>query len=72
MVRHLPPLFGYRILTLFFISAILRLVVSWTMPRMLKEVRHVEHVSSLDLFFSMIRLRSIPGNDRNSLRNAQS
>lgn len=71
MVRHLPPLFGYRILMLFFISAILRLVVSWTMPRMLKEVRHVEHIKSLDLFFSMIRLRSIPGIDRNSLRNAQ-
>jgi len=71
MVRHLPPLFGHKILALFFISAMLRLAVSWTMPRMLKEVRHVEHIKSLDLFFSMIRLRSIPGIDRSSLRNAQ-
>lgn len=71
IVKYLPPLFGYKILMLFFISAILRLAVAWTMPRMIKEVRHVEHVSSLDLFFSMIRLRSIPGNDHNSLRNAQ-
>lgn len=71
MVRNLPPLFGHKILALFFISAMLRLAVSWTLPQMLKEVRHVEHIKSLDLFFSMIRLRSIPGNDRNSLRNAQ-
>ena len=71
IVRYLPPLFGYKFLMLFFISAILRIAVAWTMPRMIKEVRHVDHISSLDLFFSMIRLRSIPGNDRNSLRNAQ-
>lgn len=71
MVRHLPPLFGYKILMLFFISAMLRLAVSWTLPRMLKEVRHVEHIKSLDLFFSMVRLRSIPGIDRSSLRNTQ-
>ncbi len=71
IVKHLPPLFGHKVLMLFFISAVLRLAVAWTMPRMIKEVRHVERVSSLDLFFSMIRLRSIPGNDRNSLRNAQ-
>ena len=71
MVRYLPPLFGHKILMLFFISAMLRLAAAWIMPRMLKEVRHVEHIKSLDLFFSMIRLRSIPGIDRNSLRNAQ-
>lgn len=71
IVKYLPPLFGHKILMLFFISAILRLVVAWTMPRMLKEVRHVEHIKSLDLFFSMIRLRSIPGIDRGSLRNVQ-
>ena len=71
LVKYLPSLFGHKLLMLFFISAILRLIVSWTMSRMIKEVRNVEHIKSLDLFFSMIRLRSIPGNDRNSLRNAQ-
>ena len=71
MVRHLPPLFGHKILALFFISAMLRLAVSWALPRMLKEVRHVEHIKSLDLFFSMIRLRSIPGIDRGSLRDVR-
>ncbi|HCI44570.1 MAG TPA: hypothetical protein DE315_03445 [Candidatus Omnitrophica bacterium] len=71
MVRYLPPLFGHKILMLFFISAMLRLAAAWIMPRMLKEVRHVEHIKSLDLFFSMVRLRSIPGIDRSSLRNAQ-
>lgn len=71
MIKYLPPLSGHKLLMLFFISAIFRLAVSLILPRMIKEVRHVEHIKSVDLFFSMIRLKSIPGNDRNSLRNAQ-
>lgn len=71
LIRYLPPLSGYKILSLFFISACLRMGVSWLLPRILKEVRNVDHVKSVDLFFSMIRLRSIPGIDRSSLRNAQ-
>ncbi|MBI5415262.1 MAG: MFS transporter [Candidatus Omnitrophica bacterium] len=71
LVRYLPPLSGYKILSLFFISACLRLGVSWFLPQILKEVRNVDHVKSVDLFFSMIRLRPILSSDRNGLRNAQ-
>ncbi len=71
LVRYLPPLSGYKILSLFFISACLRLGVSWFLPRVLKEVRNVEHVKSVDLFFSMIRLRPILNSDRRGLRTMQ-
>lgn len=71
MVRYLPSLSGHKILMLFLISSVFRMVVSLSLPRMLKEVRHVEHIKSLDLFFSMIRLRPILGIDRSSLRNVQ-
>ena len=37
----------------------------------LRAGRLIEKIKSLALFFSMIRLRSIPGIDRSSLRNAQ-
>ncbi len=59
IVKHLPALFGYPILMLFLVSALLRLVVSLSLSRIVKEVRHVEHIKNLDLFFSMIHLRSI-------------
>jgi hypothetical protein len=68
LIRYLPELFGHKTLMLFLISATLRLIVSVFLPGMLKEVRHIHRVKSMDLFFSMIRLRPILGSDRRTLR----
>lgn len=57
LLQKLPPLFGYKILTLFLISSILRLLVGIFIPAGLKEVRPVKKISSLQLFFSVISPR---------------
>ncbi|MEW6008746.1 MAG: MFS transporter [Candidatus Omnitrophota bacterium] len=54
LVNKLPNIFGYRILTLFLISGILRLTVALFMPQKLKEVRAVEHISTDQLFFNIV------------------
>ncbi len=53
----LPPLLGYKILTLFLISAVLRLVVAAIGPLFLREVRPVENISNTDLFRSIVSVR---------------
>ena len=68
MVEHLPPLLGYKILMLFFISSILRLCVSMGIPKLLKEVREVQPVHSVRLFFSIIGIRPLLGVDRKTIR----
>ncbi len=57
LVNKLPNIFGYKILSLFLISGILRLAVSFFLPKKLKEVRAVENISSGKLFFSAIGLK---------------
>jgi len=64
LIDILPPFNGYRILMLFMISSILRLAVALAIPRKLKEVRSVQHISSNKLFFSMIGIKPILGNNR--------
>lgn len=59
LVEKLPFIFGYKILTLFLISGILRIVVAVTMPIKLKEVRPVEKIRNNQLFLSMLGIRSI-------------
>ena len=59
LAKWLPPILGYRLLTLFLLSGVLRAIFSATILPMVKEVRRVEKVSSLDLFFSVTRLRPI-------------
>ncbi|MDD4878832.1 MAG: MFS transporter [Candidatus Omnitrophica bacterium] len=59
LAKSLPPISGQRLLTLFLLSGVLRAVFSATMLPMIKEVRRVEKISSLDLFFSITRLRPI-------------
>lgn len=59
LAKNLPPIFGYRLLTLFLISGIGRAIVSAIILPMIKEVRRVEKISSSDLFFSVIGLRPI-------------
>ncbi len=64
IVPLLPPLFGFKILTLFVLASSLRLVVSFWGPRTLKEVRKVEPVNDDELFFSMIGMKPILGLER--------
>lgn len=60
LANVLPKLFGFRILSLFLISGILRLMVN-SFSRRIKEVRVTPEVSSKDLFYSVIGLRPISG-----------
>ena len=59
LVKYLPAIFGYRILTLALISGVLR-AASSIFCTTVKEVRPVAKVSSLDLFYSVIGIRPIP------------
>jgi len=61
IVSRLPALFGYKILTLFLIASCLRIAVAFFMPKLLKEVRPTENVSSQQLFFSMVGIKPILG-----------
>lgn len=68
ILRWLPPLFGYKILTLFFISSALRTYIGLRLPLKLKEVRTVEKMHSNQLFFNMINTRALLGVDRRTIR----
>lgn len=68
IVGHLPPFIGFKILTLFLISATLRLCAAVILPPFLKEVRPVTSVKSSALFFSLIGMRPILGFDRRTAR----
>jgi MFS family permease len=57
LAGRLPFLFGYRLLSLFLLAAVLRLMVALFMAPKIKEVRPVEDVSSRDLFFSVVGLK---------------
>ncbi len=59
LARVLPPILGYNLLTLFALSGILRAIFSLSFLPRIKEVRRVEKVRSIDLFFSVTRLRPI-------------
>lgn len=61
LLHFVPPLHGYKILSLFLISSVLRVIVGLAMPISVKEVRPVERVSSQQLLFSMIGVRPIVG-----------
>ena len=59
MVSRLPPLFGYKILTLLLISFFLRITIGLFVPFKLKEVRPVKAIKNNDLFFSVIGIKPI-------------
>ena len=64
----LPPLFGYRFLTLLCVSSFLRFAASFLIASKVKEVRPVAGVRSSELFFSIIGLRPLLGIERKTLR----
>lgn len=59
LAKNLPYVMGYRLLTLFLLSGLLRALFAASILPKIKEVRRVEKISSLDLFFSVTRLRPI-------------
>jgi len=68
ILKRLPFLFGYKILSLFLISSLLRIIVSMTMPAKLKEVRSVNKINSNKLFFSVIGIRPLLGMEKRTPR----
>jgi len=68
LVKVVPDLWGYKILTLFLISSVLRIFVVFCMRGHVQEVRDVEHVSNKDLFFSMINRKAILGVERKTIK----
>lgn len=58
--KVLPPIFGYRILTLVLISGFLRMAAA-SLCSYVREVRKVREISSRDLFYSIIGLNPILG-----------
>jgi MFS family permease len=57
LADRLPGLFGFRLLSLFLLASVLRFMVALFMAPRIKEVRPVEHVSSRDLFFSVVGIK---------------
>jgi len=61
LINILPRVFGFRILCLFLISGILRLLVMFFFSRRIEEVRPAQAISSRDLFYSVIGIKPISG-----------
>ncbi len=68
LVQVLPPLLGYKILTLLVISSLLRFAVRFLLIGRLREVRPVGRVRSSELFFSIIGIKPLLGIERKTLR----
>lgn len=61
---HLPPIRGHSLLTLFAISGLLRMGVQLALSGQFQEVRtEARPVSSLRLFFSVVGMRPVVGQD---------
>ena len=65
MADKLPPMMGFRLLCLFFISGFLRWAAHLFLSANFKEVRQETHhkISSLKLFFSVVGMRPLAGID---------
>lgn len=61
LASRLPPLFGYRLLSLFALSCFGRLFFYLLLSRRFREVRPAHEVSLHDLFFSVIGVRPLVG-----------
>ncbi len=61
LASRLPPLFGYRLVSLFALSFLARLVFYLLFSRRFREVRPAHDVSLQDLFFSVVGIRPLVG-----------
>lgn len=71
LAQKLPAgYFGYSLLNLILISALLRLGVAFLLPFNLKEVRDVEKIKSHELIFSMFRIKpALEGADSSRIKD---
>lgn len=53
----MPELFGYKLLSLFILSSLLRFFVVFSFSRKIREVRPAEKISSKDLFYSVTGIK---------------
>jgi len=67
LATQVPPLMGYRILTVLVISSVMRILVTALFSFRLREVRSVVSIKSDDLFFSMIGIRPFLGVERRTI-----
>jgi hypothetical protein len=61
LAERIPPLFGWRLLSLFALSGALRFLAALFLSGGFREVRKSRRVSSLELFFSVVGFRSLAG-----------
>jgi MFS family permease len=66
VIHILPPLFGYKILTLFLMASLARFTVVCVLSHRIKEVRSAVHISSRELFYSVIGIKPFFGVARES------
>lgn len=66
LVNILPKLFGFRILSLFLLSASLRLLVAALFPGKIREVRKTDGITSKDLFYSVVGIKPMLGINHDS------
>jgi len=59
LASRLPIVFGWRLLTLFFISGLLRFFIALSLPARIREVRAIEPISTKDLLLRIIGLKSV-------------
>ncbi|MCM8797368.1 MAG: MFS transporter [Candidatus Omnitrophica bacterium] len=55
--NYLPELFGYKLLSLFLLSSLLRFSAVFLFAKKIKEVMSAEHISSKDLFYSVTGIK---------------
>ncbi|MBI4649799.1 MFS transporter [Candidatus Desantisbacteria bacterium] len=68
LLQKLPPVFGNRFFTLLLFSAILRFFAALLLTSKIKEVRNVEKIKSIHLFYSIIGIRPHLGIERKTIR----
>lgn len=64
LASRLPPLFGFRLLSLFAFSSFCRLFLYVLLSRSFREVRPAHEVSIHELFFSVVGIRPLVGRAR--------
>ncbi len=65
---RLPPLLGFRLLSLIMLSGLLRLLAHGTLACVFREVRATSRrISSMQLFFSVVGIRPLAGEARESI-----
>jgi MFS family permease len=56
LAPKLPALFGYKLLSLFLLSACLRAVIVFLIPFNIKEVKPVQNMGNMDIFFNILKI----------------